>query len=243
LRLVHLVGEPAVLAQRMASRAGHYMPASLLQSQLDTLEPQGLTRPRSPLTSMPRFNRSSNDCEHNCDDPPIHQGGPRNGADGRARFREEMMELGEGTPQARLSALMPSGGLQLRISPVGFESSFHCTQTPQWLFVLSGQMEIGLHDGSVRTFQPGQQLLFGRHLACRRQLRRNGARAPQPSGRRRTAGHRLRPRMNDGRTPTKNVSARTLDLLGEAIVAAAIHRAAPCRRSRRCATTSASAAR
>lgn len=39
LRLVHLVGEPAVLAQRMQTRAGHYMPASLLQSQLDTLEP------------------------------------------------------------------------------------------------------------------------------------------------------------------------------------------------------------
>ena len=42
LRLVHLVGEPAVLAQRMSSRAGHYMPASLLQSQLDTLEPPGV---------------------------------------------------------------------------------------------------------------------------------------------------------------------------------------------------------
>lgn len=39
LRLVHLVGEPVVLAQRMQSRPGHYMPASLLQSQLDTLEP------------------------------------------------------------------------------------------------------------------------------------------------------------------------------------------------------------
>jgi gluconate kinase len=35
---VHLHGDPAVLAQRMASRQGHYMPASLLQSQLDTLE-------------------------------------------------------------------------------------------------------------------------------------------------------------------------------------------------------------
>ena len=39
LRLVHLRGDPAVLAERMASRAGHYMPSSLLQSQLDTLEP------------------------------------------------------------------------------------------------------------------------------------------------------------------------------------------------------------
>jgi hypothetical protein len=78
------------------------------------------------------------------------------GPDGRARFRDEVIELSEGTPQARLSALMPSGGLQLRISPVGFRSSFHCTQTPQWLFVLGGQMEIGLQDGSSRIFRPGQ---------------------------------------------------------------------------------------
>jgi gluconate kinase len=39
LRLVYLRGEPPVLAQRLAARRGHYMPASLLQSQLDTLEP------------------------------------------------------------------------------------------------------------------------------------------------------------------------------------------------------------
>ncbi|HZF81288.1 MAG TPA: hypothetical protein VEZ89_16035 [Rubrivivax sp.] len=78
------------------------------------------------------------------------------GPDGRARFRVEMVQLSEGTPQARVSVLMPSGGLQLRMSPVGFASGFHCTQTPQWVFVLSGQMEIGLQDGSSRVFGPGQ---------------------------------------------------------------------------------------
>lgn len=76
--------------------------------------------------------------------------------DGRARFREEHIPLDEGTPAARLSALMPSGGLQLRQSPVGFRSGFHCTGAPQWLFVLQGQMEIGLQDGSSRVFGPGQ---------------------------------------------------------------------------------------
>jgi gluconokinase len=35
---VHLHGDMAVLRQRMVSRPGHYMPPSLLQSQLDTLE-------------------------------------------------------------------------------------------------------------------------------------------------------------------------------------------------------------
>lgn len=76
--------------------------------------------------------------------------------DGRARFRDDTVALSEGTPAARLSPLMPSGGYQLRESPVGFRSDFHCTGAPQWLFVLQGQMEIGLQDGSVRVFGPGQ---------------------------------------------------------------------------------------
>ena len=75
--------------------------------------------------------------------------------DGRARFREQPIELNEGTPQAMLSALAASGGFQLRQSPVGFRSSFHCTGNPQWLFVLGGAMEIGLQDGSSRVFLPG----------------------------------------------------------------------------------------
>lgn len=41
LKLVHLRGEPALLAQRLSERKGHYMPPSLLQSQLDTLETPG----------------------------------------------------------------------------------------------------------------------------------------------------------------------------------------------------------
>ena len=76
--------------------------------------------------------------------------------DGRARFREETVPLTEGKPQAQLSALMASGGYQLRHSPVGFRSEFHCTGDPQWVFILGGQMQIGLQDGSSRVFAPGQ---------------------------------------------------------------------------------------
>ena len=76
--------------------------------------------------------------------------------DGRARFREEWVSLTEGTPQSQLSALMAASACQLRQSPVGFRSSFHCTGNPQWLFVLGGQMEIFLQDGSSRIFKPGQ---------------------------------------------------------------------------------------
>ena len=74
---------------------------------------------------------------------------------GRARFREQAIELSVGTPKALLSPLAPSGGYQLRHSPVGFRSEFHCTGSPQWLFVLGGAMEIGLQDGSSRVFLPG----------------------------------------------------------------------------------------
>ena len=41
LHLVYLHGPAALLRQRLAARSGHYMPASLLDSQLATLEPPG----------------------------------------------------------------------------------------------------------------------------------------------------------------------------------------------------------
>jgi len=76
--------------------------------------------------------------------------------DGRAKFREEAVPLAEGTPQALLSAVLPSTGYQLRRSPLGFRSEFHCTPKPQWVFILGGEMQIGLQDGSSRRFRPGE---------------------------------------------------------------------------------------
>lgn len=76
--------------------------------------------------------------------------------DGRAKWKEAVIALNEGKPEARLSPLMPSGGYQLRKSPVGFRSEFHCTGAPQWVFILGGQMEIGLQDGSSRVFSAGE---------------------------------------------------------------------------------------
>lgn len=77
-------------------------------------------------------------------------------SDGRARFREDSVPLSEGSPQSMLSTLCASGGYQLRRSPVGFRSQFHCTGAPQWVFILRGRMEIGLQDGSSRVFGPGE---------------------------------------------------------------------------------------
>jgi ribose 5-phosphate isomerase A len=41
VRLIYLRGSRDLIAQRLAGRSGHFMPASLLQSQIDTLEEPG----------------------------------------------------------------------------------------------------------------------------------------------------------------------------------------------------------
>lgn len=76
--------------------------------------------------------------------------------DGYARFREEEIALPGGTPKALLSELFPSDGFQVRCSPPGVSSDFHCTTIAQWLVVLSGEMEIGLRDGTARIFKAGE---------------------------------------------------------------------------------------
>jgi hypothetical protein len=76
-------------------------------------------------------------------------------SDGRAKVREEKIDLNEGTPQAALSRVFSCSGYQLRESPVGFRSEWHCTPKPQWVFILRGEMEIGVRDGS-RVFRAGE---------------------------------------------------------------------------------------
>ena len=76
--------------------------------------------------------------------------------DGRARFKEEDIALDQGRETTRLSALLPTKGLQLRQSPVGFQSEFHVSSHAQWVFILQGQMEIGLQDGSCKVFAAGE---------------------------------------------------------------------------------------
>lgn len=76
--------------------------------------------------------------------------------DGRAQFREESVALDQGSPQSMLSEVFVSGGYQLRTSPVGFRSQFHCTTATQWCFILGGLMEIGLQGGVSRVFKPGE---------------------------------------------------------------------------------------
>ena len=76
--------------------------------------------------------------------------------DGKAKFKEETIAMAEGNPQSQLTEIFSAEGYQLRYSPVGFRSQFHVTGKPQWVFILSGQMEIGLQDGTSRVFSAGE---------------------------------------------------------------------------------------
>ncbi len=86
-------------------------------------------------------------------------------ANGYAAFVDECVDLSQGNMKTALSVLMPTAGLQLRMSPIGFRSDFHVTTTPQWVFILSGQMLIGLRDGTQRIFKPGEHFFSNDTLA------------------------------------------------------------------------------
>lgn len=45
VQFLHLAGSADVIGTRLAGRTGHFMPAALLRSQLDTLEPLGADEP------------------------------------------------------------------------------------------------------------------------------------------------------------------------------------------------------
>jgi gluconokinase len=49
----HLTVDPAELERRMEHRSGHFMPASLLTSQLDTLEPLAPDEPGITVSTQP----------------------------------------------------------------------------------------------------------------------------------------------------------------------------------------------
>lgn len=164
LRFVHLHGDAALLHERMAQRRAHYMPPSLLASQLQALQPPAADEQAASFdTAMPveTLVAAALDWLRSPETPAMtpptfRQVILETGADGRARFREAELALTDGSDAARLTPLAPSAGWQLRRSPLGFRSAVHCTTSPQWVFILGGAMEIGLPNGGSRVFHPGE---------------------------------------------------------------------------------------
>lgn len=76
------------------------------------------------------------------------------GSDGESHIEE--LRLGEGSG---LTSLTPAGGIMFRETPAGNFIDWHPAPRRQWVIILSGELEIGLGDGSIRRFGPGDARL------------------------------------------------------------------------------------
>lgn len=76
------------------------------------------------------------------------------GSDGESHIEE--VRLGEGSG---LTSLKPRIGIMFQETPVGDFIDWHPAPRRQWVIILSGELEIGLGDGSVRRFGPGDARL------------------------------------------------------------------------------------
>ena len=82
----------------------------------------------------------------------------------KTRFEPREIEL---APVADVApgGVFHAGGLGegtvaiVRFEP-GFDAGFHNTPTPTWMFIMSGQLELGLSDGVTRTLEPGDVVYF-----------------------------------------------------------------------------------
>jgi uncharacterized cupin superfamily protein len=75
-------------------------------------------------------------------------------SDGQSRAEQLSLES-----HPELTSLMPAVGVQLRSVAAGHFMDWHPAPRRQFVIMLSGNMEIGLRDGSVHRFGPGDVLL------------------------------------------------------------------------------------
>ena len=76
------------------------------------------------------------------------------GGDGQAHFEDLNVPAGE----TETIALMPGADMTFRSFPDGSFSDWHTAPRVQYVIVLSGQMEIGIGDGTKRVLDPGDIL-------------------------------------------------------------------------------------
>ena len=76
------------------------------------------------------------------------------GGDGQAHFEDLAVPAGE----TETVALKADADMTFRRFPDGSFSDWHNAPRIQYVMVLSGQMEIGIGDGTIRTLGPGDIL-------------------------------------------------------------------------------------
>lgn len=77
------------------------------------------------------------------------------GSDGQTHFEDLQIPANE----IQNIAIQAGAALVFRRFPADYFSDWHTAPRRQYIFVLSGQMEIGIGDGSTRRFGPGDVVL------------------------------------------------------------------------------------
>jgi|TARA_B110000263_G_scaffold61377_1_gene52773 quercetin dioxygenase-like cupin family protein len=77
-----------------------------------------------------------------------------NGEDGQAHFEDLRVPAGD----TETVALQTGAAMEYRRFPDGTFNDWHNAPRVQYVIVLSGQMEIGIGDGTKRMFNPGDIL-------------------------------------------------------------------------------------
>ena len=77
------------------------------------------------------------------------------GQDGQTHF-EDLPLPAEGSHNVALQA---GANLVFRSFPADYWSDWHTAPRRQYIFILAGQMEIGIGDGTTRRFGPGDVVL------------------------------------------------------------------------------------
>src|SRR5205085_5551690 len=77
------------------------------------------------------------------------------GQDGQTHFEDLPLPAEE----SHNVALQAGANLVFRCFPADYSSDWHTAPRRQYIFILAGQMEIGIADGSTRRFGPGDVVL------------------------------------------------------------------------------------
>lgn len=77
------------------------------------------------------------------------------GSDGQTHFEELSIPAAE----VQQVAIQAGANIVFRRFPTNYFSDWHTAPRRQYIFILSGQMEIGIGDGTARRFGPGDVVL------------------------------------------------------------------------------------
>jgi hypothetical protein len=77
------------------------------------------------------------------------------GSDGQTHFEDLRLPAGD----VQNVAIQAGANIVFRRFPGDYFSDWHTAPRRQYIFVLSGQMEIGVGDGTTRRFGPGDAVL------------------------------------------------------------------------------------